>query len=223
MRGSAALRPIEAICLFTLSTAAPLLPIVRSLVTQGRPAEASRIAVRISAAILLALAPVVTWFLIDPGTPLQLFFGEGRYDGAALVLRILSVTTLTWCFRGVGELVLLSNERARRLLQISGTGGLATVAVGVPLVIGRGAAGAAAATLAAELVMVAMLLRHEPSLGNGPARRAHGPVLAVVVVTAVLVVVLRNSVPTTLVGVGIAQVLAVAGALRIVRNLEQST
>ena len=154
---------------------------------------------------------------IDSGRPVT-----NSVQGADVVLRVLSLTALTWCFRGIGELILLSNERARRLLQISGAGGLITVALGVPLVIGHGAAGAAWATLLAELVMVALLLRHERSLGAKVSRRAHGPVLAVVALTAVLVVPLRESIPATLVALGLVQALAVGAALRMLRNLEEA-
>ena len=115
---------------------------------------------------------------------LTLFFGADRYDGAEIVLRLLAVTALTWCFRGVGEFVLLGGERARSLLIIAGVGTAITIGRGVPLVLGFGATGAAIALVIAELVMVLMLVIIEPSMGDRVAAPAPiAPALAVAVLT----------------------------------------
>lgn len=217
---SVAQRPIEAMTLFALSTAAPVLPIVRGHLTRDRRAHASHVAVSVAGAIAVALMPFLAWFEVSPTMVLTLFFGAGRYDGAEIVLRLLAVTALTWCFRGVGEFVLLGGERARQLLAITGIGTVITITLGIPLVRASGATGAAVALLVAELVMVVLLIITEPTLGDRVARGAYTPAAAVAVATVVALAFVRSSTAASVGVVVVAEVIALVLAIRLVRVLE---
>lgn len=213
-------RPIEAMTLFALSTAAPVLPIVRSRITGGRRTEAEHAAVSVAGAIAVALMPLLVWFVVAPTVVIDLFFGADRYPGAEVVLQILALTALTWSFRGVGEFVLLAEERARTFLAVAGTGTLLTVVVGIPLVISREATGAAAAVLGAEVVMTLLLLRAAPALGDRRALRAYAPAAALGLIGAVAFVPTRTSVPASVAVLLVLLVPAALLALRLVRQLE---
>jgi O-antigen/teichoic acid export membrane protein len=217
---SVAQRPLESMTLFAIATATPVLPVIRGHLARGAAVHAERVAVATIAATGTAMLPLLAWFTVSPTMVLDLFFGAGRYDGAAIVLRLLSATALTWCFRGVGEFVLLGGERARQTLVITGSGGLLSLAIGVPLVIAHGATGAAIAVLAGELLMVGLLIRAEPSLVGAAARRVYAPGVAVAVASAGSLALLGGTVLGSLLMMVILQVGALALAVRMIRKLE---
>lgn len=213
-------RPIEALTLFALSTAAPVLPIVRSRITAGQRKEAERAAVAVTGAISVALMPLLVWFVVAPTVVIDFFFGADRYGGAEIVLQLISFTALTWSLRGVGELVLLAEERARTFLFIAGVGTVATVVLGVPLVTAWEAKGAAIAGLAAEVLMTVLLLRAAPSLGNRRALREYFPAITVALVALIAFIPVRNSTFASIVVLVVLAVPAGLLALRHVRHLE---
>ena len=217
---SVAQRPIEALTLFALSTAAPVLPIVRERMAHGRRADAERAVASAAGAIGVAMAPILAWFMVSPLMALELFFGGERYDGAEPVLRILAFTALTWTLRGTGEFVLLAEERAARLAVIAFSGTALTIALGIPLVAAYGATGAACAVLCSEIVMSAMLLRWVPALALRAARRAHLPVLLVGGASAALVFIARSSSVGSVTVVAVATAIGGFWALRLLRGLE---
>ena len=218
---SVAQRPIEAMAIFTLSTALPVLPIARELVTRGETARASRMAMTISGAMVVALVPIIVWIEVAPHQVLRILFGEGRYEGAAPVFRLLGLTALTWTFRSVGEFVLLGGERAKRLVAISGGGAVLAIALGIPLVLAQEAVGAAVAVLVAEVVMVACFVRTEPTLGDRFARHAHLPALGLGLVSAVLLVAVRTSDVATIAALVVLEGIALVLSVRSVRRLEE--
>jgi O-antigen/teichoic acid export membrane protein len=217
---SVAQRPVEALTLFALSTAAPVLPIVRERITHGRREDAEQAVASAAGAIGVAMAPVLAWFVVSPGMALDVLFGAGRYDGAETALRVLALTALTWTLRGAGEFVLLAEERARRLVAIAMTGGILTVAVGAPLILAHEATGAAVAVLVSEIVMTVLLLRWVPSLGIPAARRAHVPVVAVGLLSAGALALARHSAISSVAIVVVATAAAGFWALRLLRGLE---
>jgi O-antigen/teichoic acid export membrane protein len=217
---SVAQRPVEAITLFALSTAAPVLPMVRERISRGRRLDAEMAVASAAGAIGVAVAPLLAWFLVSPTMVLELLFGGARYDGAEPVLRLLSLTSLTWTLRGTGEFFLLAEERASRLVAIAVCGIGLTVACGVPLIVVHGATGAAIAVVVAEIVMTALLLRWVPALAVRAASRAHLPVLVGGGLSVLVLVLTRSSTAASVAAVGVITAGSVVWALRLLRGLE---
>ncbi len=222
----AAQRPIEAISLLALSTAAPVLPIVRSRLVAGRP-DAESAATSVVGALSTAMVPLVCWFVVAPASALHILFGSGRYPGAELALRLLAVTALTWSFRGVAEFVLLARDRAHTFLWILAAGTICNLGLGAALVAAHGAAGVAIATLTAELLMTALLVPRLWHVGRGADRaaairavRLGAPTVALAVVTGSLVVLARSSSAVVVAVVGLATLAAIALAADRIRALD---
>ncbi|HVN50469.1 MAG TPA: polysaccharide biosynthesis C-terminal domain-containing protein, partial [Acidimicrobiales bacterium] len=218
---SVAQSPIEGMTLFALSTAAPLLPILRAHLTAGRRADAAHAAVSVVTALTVAMIPVLVWFEVSPSMVLRLFYGAGRYEGAQNVLRLLAVTALAWAFRGVAEFVLLGEERARRFLWITVAGAVVTIAAGIPLVVLHEAVGAAIAVLLGEALMMVALLVSAPTLADRVARRAYAPVALAIVASAVVLVVVRSSTLGSVVAVVVLEVVCGWKAVRSIRAIER--
>ena len=217
---SVAQSPIEGMTLFALSTAAPLLPILRAHLSAGRREEAAHAAVSVVMALTVALTPVLVWFEVSPGMALRLFYGAGRYEGAENVLRLLAITALAWCFRGVAEFVLLGDERARRFLWITVVGAVITIVVGIPLVLVHHSVGAAAAVLVGEVVMSVALLVSAPILGDRVARRAYAPVMVAVAVSAIALVAARSSTAASVAVVLVLEAICGVLAIRSIHRIE---
>jgi len=212
--------PIEGMALFALSTATPVLPIIRSHLTSGRKAQASHVAVSVIGALVVGLTPLLVWFEVSPAMVLRLFFGEGRYTGAEPVLRLLALTAIAWCFRGVGEFVLLGHERAQRFLWITSVGTVVMIAMGVPFVLAHEAPGAAAAVLIGEVVMMLLLARAAPELADRLAWRAYLPAFVVATVSTIGLVLARGSTTASLVVLVALEVAAGLLAVRAIQALE---
>jgi O-antigen/teichoic acid export membrane protein len=217
---SVAQSPIEGMTLFALSTAAPLLPIIRSRLAAGQRDDAAHAAVSVVTALSIALVPVLVWFEVSPTMVLRLFFGTDRYLGAENVLRLLSITALLWAFRGVAEFALLGDQRARRFLFITTAGALATIVAGVPLVVSHHAVGAASAVLIGEVVMTVAILRAAPTLGDRVARRAYLPVLLAIAISAVALVLARGSTIASVAAVVVLEAVCAAVAIRSIHAIE---
>lgn len=220
---SVAQRPIESMTLFALSAAAPLFPIVRARLSRGDEQAAMHAAVSVAGAISVVMAPVLIWFVVSPEMVIELLFGQGRYDGADVVLRLLAFTALSWALRGVGEFVLLSEERASTFFAIATAGSVATIVLGVPLILALDSAGAAWAIVGAELLMTVALLRSARGLADRHARRAYAPAAGVAVATAVVLVVSRSSVAGSIGAVAAGTGVACLLGLRMVRRLERQS
>jgi O-antigen/teichoic acid export membrane protein len=178
-------------------------------------------AVSVAGAISVVMMPVLAWFVVSPEMVIELLFGQGRYDGADVVLRLLAFTALSWALRGVGEFVLLSEERASTFFAIAAAGSVATVVLGVPLILALESAGAAWAIVGAELLMTVALLRSARGLADRHARRAYAPAAAVAVATAVPLVLSRSSVAGSIGAVAVGTGVACLLGLRMVRRLER--
>ena len=155
---SVALRPAEALGLFALSVATPLLAIVRSDLARGGSAQAHAAVGSIAGILMTAIAPFVVWMAVAPQTLLGNLFGEGRFDGAETVARLVAVAALGLTVRGLTEALLLAQERASQFLVIVAGGAAVNIILGVPLTLSHGATGAAIAMLASEVVMLGLVL-----------------------------------------------------------------
>lgn len=215
-------RPVEAMTLFALSTAAPVLPIVRSRLIRGLHEDAERAAISVVGALMLVLAPAVGWFLATPQAVVDLLFGDGRFPGSATVLRILAFTSITWAMRGIGEFVLLAEERAPVLFRLTAIGTVVTVLVGVPLILHSDEKGAALAVLAAEVVMTVLLARAVPLLVQRKAVPAYA-VAAAFLAASGLTASLLSSTPALVPAVAVVAWTGVAAlvAVRQIRGLER--
>jgi O-antigen/teichoic acid export membrane protein len=218
---SVAQSPIEGMTLFALSTAAPLLPILRQHLSAGRRADAAHAAVSVVTALTVAMVPILVWFEVSPSMVLRLFYGAGRYEGAEDVLRLLAVTALAWAFRGVAEFVLLGAERARRFLWITVTGAVVSIAFGIPLVLTHDAVGAAIAVLVGEAVMLVALLISAPTLADRVARRAYAPVALAIAGSALVLIVVRSSTAGSVVAVLLLEAVCAFLAVRSIRAMER--
>jgi O-antigen/teichoic acid export membrane protein len=155
---SVGLRPAEALGLFALSVATPLLAIVRSDVANHAYAQADTAVQSIAGVVALAIMPFVAWMAVAPQPLLRVLFGADRYAGASTVARMVAIVALGLTLRGLTEALLLARERASRFLAIVSTGAVVNVAAGIPLTLTHGASGAAVAMLAAEVAMLAVVL-----------------------------------------------------------------
>lgn len=167
----------------TLGTAAlmPVLPLLRAALVGRRWPGALDRAGRITAAVAAALAPVVAWLVLDGRRAMDLLFDAGDRRGVVVALALLSVAALLWVIRTLGEMVLLAEERAATYLRALTVGLVVNVAVGVPFVSGWGTAGAAGATLAGEVAVLAVVL-----VAVRASRRVLGRPLVAVAVTSVV-------------------------------------
>lgn len=217
---SVAQRPVEAMTLFALSTAAPVLPIVRERLTSGRVEDAERAAVSGVTAICLTMTPALAWFIVSPSMFIDLFFGVDRYDSAAAVLRILSITALTWSFRGVAEFVLLAEERARWFLGVTLVGLAVTLIIGFPVLNQWGATGGAWTLLIAESAMTIFLVFSTPLLASWSALRSYLVIPSIGTATAATLMLARSSTVISVVAVGFWSAVALGGAILLSRRLE---
>jgi O-antigen/teichoic acid export membrane protein len=161
---SVGLRPAEALGLFALSVATPLLAIVRNDVANDAHAQANTAVRSITGVVMLAIAPFVVWMAVAPQPLLRILFGEGRFDGASTVARLVAIVALGLTLRGLTEALLLAREQASRFLAIVATGAIVNIAAGIPLTLTNGATGAAIAMLGAEVAMLAVVLCSVPSV-----------------------------------------------------------
>ena len=200
----AAQRPVEALALLALSASSTILPIVRSRLVAGQRAEALRASNGTLGAIVVALTPVLVFFIVQPTVALDLLFGSDRVPGGEPVLQLLAVTGLTWAFRGVAEALLLAEERAGAFFGLIAAGLAVNIVLGVPLVATHGATGAAIALLIAELVMTAALTRLTPGLVSLEALKGHLPAIGFGALTAILLLVVPGSIGAVAVTVAIS-------------------
>jgi O-antigen/teichoic acid export membrane protein len=142
--------------------------------------------------------------VIDGRRSLELLFDAGERRGIVAALAFLSVAALLWVVRTLGEMVLLAQERAGTYLRALAVGLAVNVAVGIPLVHGWGAAGAAGASLAGEVAVLATVVA-----AVGASRRALLRPLAIVVATGAIgatVAVVGRSLPVPAGAAGVALV-----------------
>jgi O-antigen/teichoic acid export membrane protein len=161
---SVGLRPAEALGLFALSVATPLLAIVRNDVANDAHAQANTAVRSITGVVLLAIAPFVVWMAVAPQALLRILFGEGRFEGASTVARLVAIVAVGLTLRGLTEALLLAREQASRFLAIVATGAIVNIAAGIPLTLTHGATGAAIAMLAAEVAMLTVVLCSVPAI-----------------------------------------------------------
>lgn len=217
---SVAQRPIEAMTLFALSTAAPVLPIVRSRLARGDRERGERAASGAAAAIVVAVAPIVVWCIVCPDVVLNALFGTGRYDVSNVALSLLSVTAITWTIRGVGELLLLAEERAGRALAVTGIGTASAIVLGVPGVLVWGVNGAAGSVLISELVMTALLAFALPRLVDRTSLQRFLPAIFVGFVALVALGVAPKTIGWSIVVLVPLVAVALSLALLLVKHLD---
>lgn len=186
-------RPVEAVTLLMLAMSAPVFPMIRHRIASGREADAERDAVIVMGGLLAMLAPVVAGFLVVPREILETFFGAEAGASSGRVLQLLSVTILMWAARGVGEFVLLAEERARDVFVMTGTGVVLSIAAGIPLVYLYAEMGAATAVIISEVAMTAILLDRVPALRAPAAARSLGSALLLLCATAAALAPVRSS------------------------------
>lgn len=213
-------RPVESATLFAISTAAPLLPIVRAHVARRRSELAFETARAILGALAVFLAPIVTWWIVAPHQVLDLLVGSGRYSRSDIVLVILAATALTWSMRAIGEFLLLAEERAGRFLQISTAGLAVNVVLGCALAAWKGALGAAIALAVSEVAMTVMVFTAVPALVSRDTGRFVAPAAMLAVAAALTLAPVRREPASGLVVVLVWSLVAVAVATRFVRRLE---
>jgi len=219
----AAQRPIEAMALLALSTAAPVLPIVRSRLLAGRRVDAERAAVSVAAALMLVAGPLLAWLAVRPESVLTILFGTEPDGAARLTVRLLALTAVTWTFRGVAEFVLLAEERAGAALRIMTIGVAVNLAGCLLLVPRHGAAGAAIAMLVAEVVMTAAIVAALPRMVDRSSLPDYAPALGLAAITAIGLGWLGASAGGALGVLAVATVVAAFLALRTLRGLEVAT
>lgn len=147
----------EALGALGVAVLMPVLPMVRVAVVDGRGRVAIARAGRVTAAVTAAVLPAVIFLAIDGGRVLDLLFGIDDRPGSVMALRFLAVAAVVWIVRTFGELVLLAQERAARYVVAVAIAVTINVVVAVVLIPLHGAAGAAAASLLAELVVFGLV------------------------------------------------------------------
>ena len=148
----------EALGILGTAVLLPVLPLLRaSVVARGEPA-AVRHGSHVTAAVVATLLPVTVWLALDGDRVLDLLFDAGGRHQATLVLALLAAIVPLWIVRTFGELVLLARERADRYLVAVAAGVVLNIAAGIPAVEVWGAAGAAYAACAAEVVVLGLVL-----------------------------------------------------------------
>ena len=219
-RFSVAQRPVEVMTLFALSTAAPMLPILRGHTARGQRPHAERATSAVTAAIVVALVPVTVLFMVSPEVVLSALFGGNRYDDARVALSLLAVTAITWSVRGVGELLLLAEERARRSMVIMLTGVAISIALGVPLVLRWSVNGAAVSLVASEIVMSVLMVVALPRLVEAASLRRFVPAVVIAVMAAGALALAPKTLPWSIAIIGPLILIALACSLRLVRHLD---
>lgn len=215
---AAAQRPVEAVALLALSTATPVMPIVRQRLAAGRFVGAERAASSVNSALLTLAAPFVAWLLVDPSGILRLLFGA-RPSSDEVVVRLMAVTTLTWIFRGIAELVLLAEDRSKAAFLIMGVGFSVNLAAAIILVTAHGVVGAASATLLAEFVMLVLVALSTPSLVSPGALRQLLAPAALGILTAATIAIVGHGVAASTAIFVMASVVGVLTATRVLRGL----
>jgi O-antigen/teichoic acid export membrane protein len=181
---SVGLRPAEALGLFALSVATPLLAIVRNDVANDAHAQADTAVRSITGVVMLAIAPFAVWMAVAPQVLLRFLFGEGRFEGASTVARLVAIVALGLTLRGLTEAILLAREQASCFLAIVAIGAAVNLAAGIPLTLTHGATGAAVAMLAAEVAMLAVVIGTVTSIRTSVVSHLAPVVLVGLVVVA---------------------------------------
>lgn len=149
----------EALALLGLAAGGPILAIAQHHMVQNNRRRAIETTVVLATALLCAAAPLFVWFAVRPATFLNLMFDAADREGASTVLVLLAAAGVLWLVRLVGETILLADGKARLYAAILILGLLVNLSIAPVLVRTRGAAGAAAASLAAEVVVVMLAIR----------------------------------------------------------------
>ena len=150
----------------------PVLMVITALPVLSRAAQQDHerlryILQKMTEAALLAACYLILVILITAGPVIELI-GGAQYEGAAPILRILSLALLGAFMGQVWQMALISIHRQSALI-ISNTFAFITVFVlGIVLIEANGATGAAIATAVGEVVLAAatllMLVRHDRKL-----------------------------------------------------------
>lgn len=155
---SIAQRAPEAVALLGITAGGPVLALARQHIVRGEPQLATAMTLTVVMALLTATTPLFTWFVVQPRTFLDLFFGVGSRPGASQVLTLLAFTGVLWVARLAGETILLAEGRSGRFSSGLLIGLAVNVAVAAVLVPDHGATGAATASLLSEIVIAALVL-----------------------------------------------------------------
>jgi O-antigen/teichoic acid export membrane protein len=181
-------KPTEALSLLAVAMLVPVLPLLRSRVLVGAPADAVASGARVTAAVLCVVGPVVAWLVVDNEAVIRILFGATERPGASTSLVLLAIAALGVILRSLGELLLLASERAARYLRAVGVGMAVALVAGIALVPDHGAIGAAWSTLAGEVVAVVLVVAALPMLRTAAACRPFAaPVVLGLAAAAVLV------------------------------------
>lgn len=193
-----------------------VLPALARLGT-GQPGERAlyQLSLSVSAALTLPLA--VGGALLAPGL-IMLVYGAGFEPAAAPLALLLVSVPLTW-IRLVCQMALVSRGLQREVLAATAIGSAAAVVLDLALIPRYGMLGAAAATVAAEVLRTVLLQRTATRAGldmPGPARFWRAALAALVMAVAVWMA--RELPVLAAVGVGAvvyAAVMLLAGAVRL--------
>ena len=158
--------------------------------------------------------------MVSPEVVLSALFGGNRYGDARVALALLAVTAITWSVRGVGELLLLAEERARRSMVIMLAGVTVSIALGVPLVLRWNVNGAAVSLVASEIVMSVLMVVALPRLVEAASLRRFVPAVVIAVIAAGALTLAPKTLPWSIAIVGPLILIALACSLRLVRHLD---
>lgn len=182
----------EALATLGIAVLMPVLPVTRRSIVDDHAAAAVVRAAQVTAAVVAVVAPVALFSAVHAESILDLLFDAGDRDGAPAALALLSVGAVIWVVRTYGEVLLLAQERAVRYLVALGIGIGANVAVGVVLVPMWDAAGAAAASLVTEgVIVLAVFVALRRSITR-EAVAAFAPVVGAVSVAGVVLLATRD-------------------------------
>ena len=156
---AAAQKPAEALSLLGVAMLLPTLPVLRARLVRGQHERAMAVGAGVASAVLLVSAPLIAWFLVEPVGTIELLYGDEDRPGASTALLWLAVAGGFAIVRTLGELLALAGERAGSYLAALVAGVTTTVVLAIPLSLEHGAAGAAFASLAGEVVTTAVVWR----------------------------------------------------------------
>lgn len=153
---SVAARPVEQFALAVIGLSTTMLPLLRHDAVSGRSAGLRAGAV--GATVGVIALPGIVWAIGSPGQLIDLAFGAGRYPGAATVLAVVVLVSISWPLRGLAGMVMVADSQATQLAVISVVGLGANIALAIPLMSAYGAQGAAWALVIADVATMLVLL-----------------------------------------------------------------
>jgi O-antigen/teichoic acid export membrane protein len=196
--------------LLVLSVALPVLA-----VAAREDEERLRYSLQRLTEVGLLLAVGLVLLIVVLAEPMLVLIGGEEYRDAAPVLKIQALALVPVFLGQAWQLGLISVRRHAALTLANGTALMLVVVIGIVLIPGEGAVGAAVAAVVSEVVLAALLLAFLLRTGQVPLRLGLTPRIAAAGAIACIPLALGLSAGTTALLVGAAYV-AVSTALRSV-------